>query len=359
MKFEKLEQAFLTAAQPRMAPHGGGLALVEALATQFEKKGGTIVYNTAAQKLVQDERGGVVGLQAVGPGNVPVNFRGRSVVLGCGGFQGNAEIITRYIGPGALNLRPMSRGSLNNRGEGVNMALDIGAAPCGDFGSWHASPSDPRSVRPGPSIYVYPYGVLVNKRGQRFTDEAPGPTDNTYESVTRQIYAQPDGIAWAILDQRLKDVPGYQGQARTEHPPIVADTLDELARKLGIPDDVFMKTIAEYNAACRPGRYSPLEIDGLATQGIAPRKSNWSLPIDKGPFMAYPIISSIVFTFGGLRVNTNAQVVNMDGDPIPGLYAAGETMGTYYANYTGATSVLKGAVFGRIAGKDAAARARG
>jgi tricarballylate dehydrogenase len=359
VRFERLETPFLTTVQPRMAPHGGGLALVEALAAQFEKKGGTIVYNTAAQKLMQDERGGVTGLQATGPGNVPVQFHGRSVVLGCGGFQGNAEMTTRYIGPGSLNLRPMSRGCLNNRGEGIRMALDIGAAPCGDFGSWHASPADPRSVRPGPSIYVYAYGVLVNKRGVRFVDEAPGPTDETYESVTREIYAQPEGIAYCILDERLKDVPKYQGQIRTEQPPITATTLPELAKKLGIPEDVFMKTIGEYNAACKPGRYSPLELDGVATEGLAPRKSNWALPIDKGPFMAYPIISSIVFTFGGLKVNSNAQVVNHQGDAIPGLYAAGETMGLYYRNYTGATSVMKGAVFGRIAGRDAAARARG
>jgi tricarballylate dehydrogenase len=117
--------------------------------------------------------------------------------------------------------------------------------------------------------------------------------------------------------------------------------------------------VNDYNAACRLGDFNPRDLDGLSTVGLTPPKSNWARPLDKGPYKAYPIISSIVFTFGGLKVNTRSQVVNREGDPIPGLYAAGETMGLYYGSYTGATSVLKGAVFGRIAGSDAAACAVG
>ncbi len=118
------------------------------------------------------------------------------------------------------------------------------------------------------------------------------------------------------------------------------------------------KTVADYNAACVPGTYKPLELDGLATHGLAPPKSNWALPLDEAPFHAYPIISSNVFTFGGLKVDTAARVLNRDGDAIPGLYAAGETVGMYYGNYTGATSVLKGMVFGRLAGVAGAAARR-
>ena len=356
VRFQQLEVPFPTSRQPRWAPSGGGLALIEALARRFEDNGGTIVYETAAQSLIQDDENRVIGVRAVGPGNRPVQFRGNAVVLGCGGFQGNAEMLTRYIGPRALYLRTMSVGCHANKGEGIRMALDIGAAPCGDFGSWHASPADPRSNRPGPSMYVYPYGVLVNLNGQRFVDEGPGHTDATYESVTREIYAQPKGIAYVILDAGLQDVPNLSVAIRTEQPAIEAPTLAELAVKLDIAPEVLERTISEYNAACRPGLFDPRALDGLRTEGITPRKSNWARPIARGPFKAYPIISTIVFTFGGLKVNTRAQVLNTQGEVIGGLYAAGETMGIYYGTYTGATSVMKGAVFGRIAGSDAASR---
>ncbi len=354
VRFQKLEVPFLTSVQPRMAPHGGGFALVEALATEYEKKGGEIRYLTAAQSLIQDENGAVIGVRATGPGNKPLEFRARAVILGCGGFEGNAEMMTRYIGPRALYLRSMSLGCHYNKGEGIRMALDIGAAPCGDFGSWHASPMDPRSDRAGPSIYIYPQGILVNQHGQRFTDEGPGPTDETYEGVTREINAQPGGIAYVILDTTVAKVRHPESVVRSEVPPYQADTLAGLAQQLKIPADALEATVAAYNAACVPGRYNEADMDGLATRGVNPRKSNWARPIKAPPYIAYPIIASVVLTFGGLRVTPQARVVNQQGDVIPGLYAAGETMGLYYRSYTGATSVLKGAVFGRIAGIDAA-----
>ncbi len=358
IRFEKLETPFLTAVQPRIAPHGGGFALVEALATEFEGKGGVIHYDTAAQSLAQNEDGEVVGVRATGPRNKPLAYRGRAVILGCGGFEGNAEMMSRYIGPRSLFLRSMSKGCHYNKGEGIAMALAIGAAPCGDYGSFHASPMDPRSDRAGPSIYIYPQGILVNQHGRRFTDEGPGPTDETYEGVTREINAQPGGIAYAILDTTLAKVEHPESVVRSEVPPVKSDTLAGLAAQLKIPGDALEATVAEYNRACSTGRYAEAEMDGLCTRGVSPRKSNWARPIAKPPYVAYPIISSIVLTFGGLKVTSQAQVINQQGDVIPGLYAAGETMGLYYRSYTGATSVLKGAVFGRLAGMDAAKQSK-
>jgi tricarballylate dehydrogenase len=359
IRFFPLEVPFPSSVQPRIIPSGGGLAMVEALAQHFEANGGTIVYEIAAQRLLQDDDGQVTGVSAIGSNNRRIDYHAGAVVIASGGFQGNAEMMNRYIGPRALNLRPMSLGCNYNKGEGIRMALDIGAAPCGDFGSWHASPMDPRSNRAGPSLYMYPYGVLVNTSGKRFVDEGPGPTDETYESVTREIFAQPKGIAYAILDSRLADVPNLAVAIRTEQPAIEAPTLAALAAKLGVPPEILEQTVAEYNAACRPGSFSPTRTDGLSTAGLTPPKSNWARPVDKPPYKAYPIISSIVFTFGGIKANTRAQVINQQGDPIPGLYVAGEAMGLYYGSYTGATSVLKGAVFGKIAGYDAADRVVG
>jgi tricarballylate dehydrogenase len=356
VRYETLAVPFPTSVQPRISPSGGGLALIGAFVPTFLANGGTIRYQSAAHALIVAEDGSVAGVCGVGLQNKPFTVTAGAVILACGGFEGNAEMLNRYLGPRAMYLRAMSRGGYYNKGEGIQMALDIGAAPCGDFGSWHASPFDPRSNRAGASMYIYPYGILVNKEGMRFTDEGPGPTDETYESVTRNIFAQTGGIAWVILDAKLKDVPHQSVAIRTEHPAIEAPTIAELAKKLGIPADMFERTVREYNSACQQGTFDAKRLDGLATSGLHPRKSNWARPIDSPPYKAYPIISSIVFTFGGLKTDAAGRVVNKQGDAIPGLYAVGETQGLYYGNYTGATSVLKGLVFGRLAGYDAAQR---
>jgi tricarballylate dehydrogenase len=207
-------------------------------------------------------------------------------------------------------------------------------------------------------VFIFPYGILVNKDGERFTDEAPGTVDAHYENVTRRIYEQRDGLAYVVLDARHLRIPNYRLGIRTDKPPIVADTLAALAARLALPADRLAGTVQTYNAACVPGDYRPLELDRVATRGLTPPKSNWALPIDEAPFHAYPIISANVFTFGGLKIDSAGRVLNDDGAPLPGLYAAGEIVGTYYRTYTGATSVLKGLVFGRLSGLDAAQRAK-
>jgi tricarballylate dehydrogenase len=356
VRFDFLPTQFLTRSQPRLLPVGGGLALVEALAAEAQKRGARFVYETAATSLVLDAGGRVTGINAVGKGAATVQFKARAVILGCGGFEGNPEMLSRYMGPRSIFLRPVCRGGHFNKGEGVRMALEIGAAPCGDYGSYHAEPIDPRSGMAEPSVFIFPYGILVNQQGRRFTDEAPGTVDAWYERITREIYSQPNGTAWCVLDARHRTIPNYRLGLRTDQPPIEGATLGELASKLGIPAGALEATVAEYNESCRPGPFKPLELDGLATAGLAPPKSNWAHPLDAAPFHAYPVISANVLTFGGLKVDRDARVLNTQGDPIPGLYAAGEVVGLYYKNYTGATSVLKGAVFGRIAGTDAAHR---
>ena len=353
VRFDFLPTQFLTRSQPRLLPVGGGLALIEALAVRAEALGVRFLYETTAVSLSLNEDGGVTGLHAVQTGNRPLGLRGR-VVLACGGFEGNAEMLTRYLGPRSVYLRPVCKGGYHNRGEGISMALDIGAAPCGDFGSYHAEPIDPRSSVSEPSVFIFPYGILVNQDGVRFTDEAPATVDACYESVTRRIFEQRCGLAYAILDARRTRIPNYRLALRTDQPPIAADTIRELAAAIGVAADALEHTVSSYNNACRDGVWRPLELDGLATQGLTPPKSNWAVPLVEKPFHAYPIISSNVFTFGGLKVDTGARVVNRDGDPIPGLFAAGETIGMYYGTYTGATSVLKALVFGRIAGACAA-----
>jgi tricarballylate dehydrogenase len=355
VRFDFLPTQFLTKSQPRLLPVGGGQALVEALARKAEALGVTFFYETTANALATDAGGKITGLQAKRRQGGPIELAGK-VVLACGGFEGNAEMMTRYVGPRSVYLRPVCKGGYYNRGEGIQMGLDAGAAACGDFGSYHAEPVDPRSGISEPSIFIFPYGILVNKDGRRFTDEAPGTVDAYYERVTRRIYEQRDGLAWVILDAKHMQIPNYRLGIRTDKPPVVSESVEKLAALIGVPSHALVETVDAYNRACAPGDYKPLQLDHVATKGLDPPKSNWALTISDAPFHAYPIISSNVFTFGGLKVDSQARVLDRDGEPIAGLYAAGETVGMYYGNYTGATSVLKGLVFGRIAGADAADR---
>jgi tricarballylate dehydrogenase len=160
-----------------------------------------------------------------------------------------------------------------------------------------------------------------------------------------------------VFDSQIHDVPNWQRAVRSDIPPVEANTIAELAKKLAIDEAALCASVEAYNGACpTDGLFDPLNADNLATTGaLQPRKSNWARPIARAPFMAYPIMCGNCFTFGGLKVDPSARVLDVDGRPIAGLYAAGETMGIYYGTYTGATSVLRGGVFGRIAGRHAAA----
>lgn len=349
IRFSDMASYLITQSTTRICPVGGGLALVEALAAKAEANGVTFLYETSADDLILDDAGAVRGLVAHGPDRQRIELLGK-VVLACGGFEGNAEMQARYYGEVARYIRPVARGGYYNRGEGISMALRAGAAPCGDFSEYHAEPIDPRSGVSEPIVFNFPYGILVDREGRRFVDEASHTVDAIYENISRMIAKLPGGVAYLICDERLDEVPNWQRAVRTDQPPVKAGTIGELATALGIPAMVLEQTVAQYNAATTEGAFKPLELDGLATNGLYPPKSNWALPIAKGPYRAWPISSANCFTFGGLRCNANAEVVDGDGRPLGNLYAAGETMGLYYKRYTGATSVLRGAVFGRIAG---------
>lgn len=350
VRFGAQETQFLSQSRPRLLSVGGGLAIVEALAAAAERLGVTFLYQTTALSLIQDEQGQVVGVRARSRSQALIEVRGQAVILASGGFEGNTEMLTRYIGHDTFRLRSIARGGMYNKGEGIQMALDIGAEPSGQFDQFHAEPVDPRSDQTEATVMVYPYGILVNRNGERFVDEGRTTVDHMYEDVARAVWRQPRGIAWFVTDQRLFEIPGYRRGLRTDQPLIEAATPAELARALGIPEQALVQTLEQYNAATTPAHdWDPFHLDGNATQALEPPKSNWAVPIDRPAFVACPVACSVVFTFGGLKVNTNAQVFDTDGRLIPGLYAAGETVGLYYGSYPGATSVLRGLVFGRAA----------
>jgi len=359
LKFGPQPIYLLTQNTTRIAATGGGLAIIETLRDKALTLGGEIRYKTTAVDLLRrDADGAVCGVLAVNPDGKRTRVRARAVVLASGGFQGNAEMMTRYVGRRSRHIRPVAPGGYYNRGEGIQMALDAGAAPAGEFGSYHAEPVDPRSRQAEAVVFIYPYGILVDKYAQRFINEAPGTVDAHYDNITRSIADTPDGIAYVIFDSKVETIPRWKTSIRSDQPAYSAPTLEALAAQIGLPVGALAKTVHDFNAACGAdtAAFTPFAVDHRATSGLAIEKSHWCRRIENGPFCAYPIISANCFTFGGLKVDRDAQVLDHDGRVIQGLYAAGETMGIYHQVYNGSTSVLRGLTFGRRAAQHAAAQ---
>jgi tricarballylate dehydrogenase len=352
--FDYLPTMFLTSSRPRLLPVGGGRAIIDTLSRRAEALSVEIIYETTAWKLVLDDEGAVSGLKVRMKGGASMTLKTGAVVLAAGGFQGNQEMMAQYIGRDAHKIRPVCEGGYFNRGEAIRMALEIGAKTAGQYDAFHAEPVDPRSSREEAAVMTYPYAILVDKYGNRFVDEGKTTVDEQYEEVARKIfYDLPDHIAYVISDQKMFDIPNVHYALETDKPAIEADTIEELAEKIGIPPANLKKTVEEFNQAVQPGEFKPTVKDGKQAIGITPPKSNWAITIDKPPFVAYPLVCSNVFTNGGLATNTDGCVLSGDNQVIPGLYAAGETAGLYYGKYPGGTSVLRGLVFGKRAGRHA------
>ncbi len=346
----------LTQNTTRIAAQGGGLEIITRLREQAQKRGATLLYRTTATDLVRDERGRVCGVRITDAEGDSGTLCGDAVVLASGGYQGNAEMMARYMGKRARFIRPVAPGGYYNRGEGIRMALHAGAAPAGDFSSYHAEPVDPRSRQPEAVVHIYPYGILLDRNGQRFLDESPCTVDASYDNISRAIGEAPEGIAYVVFDAQVEDIPDWRRAIRSDVPAFESDTIEGLATQIGLPVADTLATVEAFNAACPDSAgFDPFKADGLSTaHGLKPVKTHHARALVKAPFRAYPIIASNCFTFGGLKVNTNAQVLDNDGKAIRGLYAAGETVGIYHQVYNGSTSVLRGLTFGRIAGRHVA-----
>jgi tricarballylate dehydrogenase len=284
------------------------------------------------------------------------------VVLSAGGFESNVEWRTRYLGPGWEMAKV--RGTAFNTGDGIRMALEIGASPCGNWSGCHAVGWDYNapeygdlSVGDGFQKHSYPFGIMVNARGRRFVDEGADFRNYTYAKYGRVVLEQPDQFAWQVFDQKVTHLLRDEYRIK-QVSKVSAPTLETLADKMeGVDKSGFLTEIARYNAAvCSEVPFNPNVKDGRGTEGLEVPKSNWANTIDEGPFEAYHITCGITFTFGGLRINPKtSQVISDDHAPIPGLYAAGELVGgLFYFNYPGGTGLMSGSVFGRQAGVNAA-----
>ena len=338
---------------------GGGAGLVQALDKAAAAAGVSAFYSTRAKRLIQDgDR--VVGVQASIRGRT-AEFRGKAVVLACGGFEANPEMRARYLGPG-WELAKV-RGSRYNQGDGIKMALDIGAAPYGNWSGCHATGWDLNAPEFGDvsvgdqfQKHSYIFGLLVNANGKRFVDEGADFHSFTYAKYGGEVLKQPGQFAWQVFDAKVTRLlrPEYRMRMMTK---VTATSLEELAGKLeGVDPKAFLHTVRAFNAAVRTD--VPFEHtikDGRGTVGIEPPKSNWAQALDTPPYEAYATTCGITFTFGGLRIDpANGQVLDVTLKPIPGLFCAGEMVGgLFYFNYPSGTGLVSGAVFGRLAGTGA------
>ncbi len=338
---------------------GGGPGLVAALYQAAEKAGVTVRYQAQARSLIADDAG-VNGVRARIEGR-SVDVRARAVVLACGGFEANAAWRARYLGPG-WDLAKV-RGTRFNQGDGIRMALEAGAMPAGNWSGCHAVAWDRNApdygdlaVGDGFQKHSYPFSIVVNADGQRFVDEGADFRNYTYAAYGRRVLEQPGQVAWQVFDAKvshlLRDEYRIRQVTRAQ-----ADTLEALAARMeGIDGARFLATVRTYNdAVATDVPFDPTVKDGRGTRGLDPPKSNWANRIETPPFEAYAVTCGITFTFGGLAIDPEARVQAVSGDPIRGLFAAGELVGgLFYGNYPGGTGLVSGAVFGRLAGTGAA-----
>ena len=338
---------------------GGGPGLVDSLGQACAEAGISIHYRSKAVELLTNDNR-VTGVRVRQAGETR-DIAASAVILASGGFEANHEWRSRYLGPG-WDLAKV-RGSRFNTGDGIRMALDIGAASYGHWSGCHAVGWERNApefgdlaVGDGFQKHSYPFSIMLNANGARFVDEGADFRNYTYAKYGGVILNQPGQFAWQIFDQKVTRLLRDEYRIR-QVTKVTAQTLDELVHKLeDVNSEVALKTIQEYNASIKEDvEFNPNIKDGRCTQGLAVPKSNWANRIDEPPFEAYAVTCGVTFTFGGLRIDTDARVLDTDLEPVGGLFAAGELVGgLFYHNYPGGSGLMAGAVFGRIAGHSAA-----
>ncbi|KAI0632070.1 FAD/NAD-P-binding domain-containing protein [Trametes polyzona] len=350
----------------------GGKGLIAAHRKALEAAGVETWLNTTATELLV-EGDTIVGL-VVNREGTPVKLRSPAVVLACGGFEANKDLRGKHLGTDWERVKV--RGTPYNTGDGLALAQRIGARLTGDFAGchstcWDANAADDRGDRVLSNQYTksgYPLGLMLNAHGARFVDEGADFRNYTYARFGRAILAQPGGVAFQLWDAAASKWLRAEEYAPDVVERVEADSVEALAEALcgrGLEDPrAFVRTVEEYNDAVRAfraehpeRRWDPAVKDGLSTRGLALPKSNWALPIEQPPFLAVKVACGITFTFGGLAIDPETAGVLSDasGEPIRGLFCAGELVGgLFYGNYPGGSGLTGGAVFGIKAGREAA-----
>jgi tricarballylate dehydrogenase len=342
---------------------GGGKGLIEQHTAAAEKTGVELRYDSPVIGLLQEQAGSIRGVVRKGL-EEREEIEAGAVVLASGGFESDPRMRAAYLGP-QWDVAKV-RGTPYNTGELLHAALEAGAQPYGNWSGCHsiawdaaAPPTGDREITNLFSKQSYPLGIVVNGDARRFIDEGADFRNYTYAKYGAEILRQPGALAYQIFDAKTepllrRDEYNAPGVSRYE-----AQTVRELGEKLGLDPKALQRTVEEFNASVSPGKFDPSVKDGKHTEGIEPPKSNWAQPIDTPPFLGFAVTCGITFTFGGVRVDTDARVLDRTDRPIGGLCAAGELVGgLFYHNYPGGSGLMAGAVFGRRAGYAAASTAQ-
>jgi tricarballylate dehydrogenase len=333
---------------------GGGKALVNALYRTAETLGAEIVYGAEAQDLAI-EGGRFVSARVALNGGIH-EMRANAMVAAAGGFEANIPWLKQYWGDVADNF--IVRGTPYNQGRVLRLLLDHGVRQVGDPTQCHAVAVDGRAPKFDGGIVTrvdcVPLGIVVNQQGRRFYDEGEDFWPKRYAIWGRLVAQQPGQVGYVIVDRKAigKFMPPV-------FPPVQAGTIRELAGKLRLDPDVLESTVAKFNTAVRPGTFDWTTLDDCRTEGLEPPKSHWALPLDAPPFYSYSLRPGITFTYLGVAVDEKARVIMADGSVSGNIFAAGEIMAgnVLGQGYLAGFGMTIGSVFGRIAGREAAAHA--
>ncbi len=334
---------------------GGGKALVNAYYRSAEALGVQIRYEAPVGRLELADGRFVAAW--VGEERIAA----RACILACGGFESNREWLREAWGQNAAGEWPADnfaiRGTRFNMGVMLRHLMDSGADTLGDPTQAHMVAVDARAPLYDGGICTridcVSLGIVVNKLGHRFYDEGEDFWPKRYAIWGRLVAQQPGQVGYSIIDAKAVGrfmPPVFQGAK--------ANTLEELARRLSLPEASFVSTVRDYNAACRPANFDHTVLDNCVTEGLTPPKTHWARPIDTPPFYGYALKPGVTFTYLGLKVNEQAAV-HFGGRPSPNLFAAGEIMAgnVLGQGYTAGVGMTIGTAFGRLAGTQAAAAA--
>lgn len=332
---------------------GGGKALVNAYYRSAQNLGVDVRYETPVKSLEIVDGRFEAAITEAGERVVA-----KSCVLACGGFESNLEWQREAWGQNERGEWPaenfLIRGTRYNQGVLLKFMIDAGADTIGDPTQAHCVAIDARAPLYDGGICTridcVSLGVVVNRDGQRFYDEGEDFWPKRYAIWGRLVAQQPGQTAWSIIDRKAIGrfmPPVFEGAQ--------ANTLEGLAQAIGLEPAPFMETLRAYNAACRVGHFDHTTLDDCHTEGLAPAKTHWALPIAAPPFHAYPLRPGITFTYLGMRTDRSAAV-HFGGVPSANLFAAGEMMAgnVLGKGYTAGVGMSIGTAFGRIAGVNAA-----
>jgi tricarballylate dehydrogenase len=358
---EAMRKAGIVPIGRMMRASGEGPNLSKSLFQIAEEHELPVEYDTMLVDLAFSENGAVEGVKVRGADDLVRTIKAGSVILACGGFQASPEMRTRYLGPEWDACRV--RGTRMNTGDGHRIAINHGARAYGQWSGCHATPIDATAGAYGnfavwdkTNRLSYPFGIMVDREGVRFVDEGEDFATFTYAKYGRAILGRPGAVAYQIFDAQSEGMlePRY-----STGEPVVANTIEELAHKLTMDAETLSHTVAQFNAAVTEVEFIRQKKDGKGTKGLYPPKTNWARKIEVAPFKCYPVACGITFTFGGVQINEQAQVLDGRERVIPNLYAVGEiTGGFFYNNYPAGAGLMRGAVTGKIAGEHAATEGR-